>query len=75
MKEAIICVITSFAQYADKTDILVIRNHPMDNGLINYRKFIESFTKALNVSDRVFFVETGNSKLMFKNTKSNDSIE
>ncbi len=70
MKEAIICIVTSFAQYASKDDILVIRNHPMDNGLINYRKFIESFSKALNVQDRVFFVETGNSKLMFKNTKA-----
>lgn len=70
MKDAIIYVLSSFAQYAPSDEILVVRNHPMDNGLINYRQFIKSFAEAIGISERVFFVETGNAKLMMAHAKA-----
>lgn len=60
MKEAIAWVMTSFAQYAPKNTRLVIRNHPLDNGLIRYDRFIRSFSRACGIEDRVVFVESGN---------------
>lgn len=69
VKEAIIYVISSFAIHAPKDTLLVIRNHPLDNGMINYKDFIRNFAFGCGVSERVFFVETGNARLMLE--KSN----
>lgn len=60
MKEAIAWVMTSFAQYAPKSTHLVIRNHPLDSGIIRYDRFIRSFSKACGIDERVIFVESGN---------------
>lgn len=64
MKEAVAYVLASFARSAPGHVHLVIRNHPLDNGLIDYRRFIAGFSAAAGVEDRVHFVETGNARLM-----------
>lgn len=64
MKEAIAYVLTSFARSAPEGTHLVVRNHPLDNGLIDYRRFIAHFSAACGVEERVHFVETGNAGLM-----------
>lgn len=64
MKEAIAYVMASFARSAPPDVHLVIRNHPLDNGLIDYRRFIAGFSAAGGVEGRVHFVETGNARLM-----------
>ena len=43
MKEAIACVLTSFARSAPADTHILIRNHPLDNGLIDYAGFIAAF--------------------------------
>lgn len=53
MKEAIACVLTSFAQSAPADTHIIIRNHPLDNGLIDYAGFIASFAAACGISERV----------------------
>ena len=57
MKEAIACVLTSFASAAPENTHIIIRNHPLDNGLIDYATFIDSFAKACGICERVHFVE------------------
>lgn len=57
MKEAIACVLTSFASAAPGNTHIIIRNHPLDNGLIDYATFIDSFAKACGIRERVHFVE------------------
>ncbi len=57
MKEAISCVLTSFASAAPENTHIIIRNHPLDNGLIDYATFIDSFAKACGIRERVHFVE------------------
>ena len=57
MKEAIACVLTSFASAAPANTHLIIRNHPLDNGLIDYATFIDSFATACGIRERVHFVE------------------
>lgn len=64
MKEAIAYVLASFARSAPGDVHLVIRNHPLDNGLIDYRRFIAGFSAACGAATRVHFVETGNARLM-----------
>ncbi len=70
MKEAIAYVMTSFAQYAPKDTLLVIRNHPLDNGLIRYDRFILSFSRACGIEDRTVFVETGNGREMLRGCRA-----
>ncbi len=64
MKEAIACVLTSFAQCAPVEAHIIIRNHPLDNGLIDYAGFIASFAAACGISDRVHFIEGGKAHQM-----------
>ena len=66
MKEAIAWVMTSFAQYAPEEAHLVIRNHPLDSGLIRYDRFIRSFSEACGIAERVLFVESGNGMDMIR---------
>ena len=70
MKEAIAWVMTSFAQHAPKDVHLVIRNHPLDSGLIRYDRFIRSFSEACGIADRVLFVESGNGLDMIRQSRA-----
>ena len=70
MKEAIAWVMTSFARDAPKETHLVIRNHPLDSGLIRYDRFIRSFSEACGIEDRVFFVESGNGMDMIRKSRA-----
>ena len=70
MREAIAWVMTSFAQYAPKDTRLVIRNHPLDSGLIRYDRFIRSFSAACGIADRVLFVESGNGVEMIRKSRA-----
>lgn len=69
MREAIVEVLSSFATRAPEDVRLLIRNHPLDNGLINYRSFIQSLAKEFGIERRVVFVEDGNTPDMVKNSK------
>ena len=69
IQESIAGVLASFASGAPKDVRLLIRNHPLDNGLINYGDFIESFSKELGIADRVFYVEDGSTPDMVKGSK------
>lgn len=70
MKEAIAWVMTSFARDAPKDTHLVIRNHPLDSGLIRYDRFIRSFSEACGIADRVLFVESGNGMDMIRKSRA-----
>lgn len=60
MRDAISYIISSFAMHAPKDLLLVIKNHPLDNGMINYKVYIENFAKSCNVKNRVFFIDVNN---------------
>ena len=64
VQEAIADVLSSFARHAHAKMRLLIRNHPLDNGLVNYGDFIRAFATELGVADRVVFVEDGNTSKM-----------
>lgn len=64
MHEAIADVLTSFAKHAPKNTHLLIKNHPLDNGLIDYDTFVKAFSSELGIADRVTFVDFGNTGQM-----------
>lgn len=69
-EETISHVITSFAKFAPKNTRLLIKNHPLDNGLIHYADFIYSMAKVMGVEGRVTFVEDGNTSDLIEKAKA-----
>jgi capsular polysaccharide export protein len=53
-------VMKSFARHAPKTARLVIKNHPLDMGLVNYKKVVRGLSDRFDVVGRVEYMETGN---------------
>ncbi|MEX0299674.1 MAG: capsule biosynthesis protein [Kordiimonas sp.] len=52
-------VIASFAKNASSKDRLLIKSHPLDNGMIDYRSLIGTSTVVHGISDRVAYIEGG----------------
>lgn len=52
-------VIESFARAAPRGTMLLIKEHPLDNGLFSWGRFIGQEAARLNVSDRVLFAKGG----------------
>ena len=57
--ESIEEVIRSFAAATHSEIQLIIKNHPLDNGLIDYRSEVENLAQIYGVSERVFFLDGG----------------
>lgn len=55
--ESLAVVITDFAKHAPSDACLLIKNHPLDNGLLNYRRYVRSLGAAVGCSDRLRFLE------------------
>lgn len=68
-EEAITTVIASFAKFAPQDSILLIKDHPLDNGLAPYASFISSMAAALGCSDRVFFTADGNVRALIAKSR------
>jgi capsular polysaccharide export protein len=51
--------IAEFAASGSADTILVFKNHPLDNGVINLSKLIRDEAARHGLGDRVFFVDTG----------------
>lgn len=60
MKAAADYVIDSFARSTPGHVHLVIKQHPLDNGLVKWRRFVARQAHRHGVADRVHFVEGGN---------------
>lgn len=58
-REAISQILTSFAHHAPDDTRLVVKIHPLDNGLINWRRYVETKASGLGISERVKFLDGG----------------
>lgn len=56
---AIDAVITSFAAHAPSDHLLVIKNHPLDNGWIHYPRLVAQLARTHGIADRVRFLDGG----------------
>jgi capsular polysaccharide export protein len=59
IEPAIDCVISSFARHAPADSHIVIKAHPLDNGLTNWRRVVERIATARGVAARVLFLDDG----------------
>ncbi|WP_072389316.1 capsular biosynthesis protein [Hyphomicrobium sp. CS1BSMeth3] len=59
MQAALAEVMASFAARAPADKALVVKAHPLDNGLVDWRKHTVRYAQALGIADRVLFIETG----------------
>jgi capsular polysaccharide export protein len=60
MHAAIQSVLKSFAHNAPADTCLVIKEHPLDAGLCDWRVVVQELADTLNIADRVIFCEQGN---------------
>jgi capsular polysaccharide export protein len=65
--DAIKQVITSFADHAPKNTHLMVKIHPWDPGLINWRRQVEGLATSRNVAERVHYIDGGNLHQMSRN--------
>ncbi|WP_081157889.1 capsule biosynthesis protein [Ensifer aridi] len=63
-RDAIREILTSFARAAPATAKLAVKVHPLDNGLIPWRKIIGRKATALGISGRVVYLDGGNLDLL-----------
>ncbi len=59
MHVAIQAVLVSFSVSAPAEAVLVIKEHPLDNGLVNWRRFTLAQAALLGISDRIVYLEDG----------------
>jgi capsular polysaccharide export protein len=59
MIEVMSVVMASFARHAPVAAKLVIKNHPLDMGLVNYSGIIKRFSDRFDLAGRVAYLETG----------------
>ena len=52
-------ILESFAKHAPADAALVIKVHPLDNGLVNHRRRVYEIARRLNLLDRVFIIDGG----------------
>ncbi|WP_235009137.1 capsule biosynthesis protein [Marinobacterium lutimaris] len=60
MQQAMEYILESFARNAPGKSRLLIKNHPLDMGLVDYPGQIALLAKRFGVYDRVEYIETGN---------------
>lgn len=59
-------VLLSFKKYAPSDLLLVIKNHPLDSGVVNYRKYIARQAKHLGIAERVDYISGGHLPTLMK---------
>ncbi len=59
VREAIAVVLRSFAIHAPKDAILVVKNHPLDTGLVDYRDFANRIAEQYDFAKRMRFIDSG----------------
>ncbi|MGZ8190183.1 MAG: capsule biosynthesis protein [Methylococcaceae bacterium] len=64
MSEVIEYVMESFAKHAPLTTQLVIKNHPLDAGLVNYSKLIQQLAGQFDLTGRIAYLETCNLNML-----------
>jgi capsular polysaccharide export protein len=64
VQEAIEQVITSFAANAPDGTVLLLKAHPLDNGINDWRRISSALAQSAGVQDRVFYIETGNLEML-----------
>ena len=74
MADVIEFVMKSFAWHAPPETKLVIKNHPLDMGLVNYPRLIRRLSKHLGLEGRVDYIETGNLEVLLRHAQGTVTV-
>lgn len=66
VRDSIMQVFSSFARSAPAGCRLVVKNHPLDNGLINLRQFVDNFAHATGIQDRITYMDGGQGRALME---------
>ena len=69
MRSAAAYVMESFARHAAAEAHLLIKAHPLDASLFNWRRFIDGRALSLGIRDRVHFIDGGNLEQLAADTR------
>ena len=69
MEAAIRQVLASFAANATLADLLVVKAHPLDNGLRNWRRLVHDIAHQVGISDRLLFLDQGDIDSLVRSAK------
>jgi capsular polysaccharide export protein len=61
-------VFESFASHAPGHARLLVKNHPLDMGLVNYPRAVRRLAKRFGLEERVEYIETGNLEQVVKSS-------
>ncbi len=68
MTPVITTIIESFARYAPPDTMLVVKEHPLDDGLIDWRAMVTGLAEAAGVADRIVYLELGDLNRLITDT-------
>lgn len=68
MEEVIDLVLASFAAHASARTHLLIKNHPLDTGFVNFHRRVEARAQALGIAERVHYLESGDVEAILPRT-------
>lgn len=69
MADVLSSVVKSFAHHAPRNSRLVIKNHPLDPGFLDYRRILSKVAEEYVVVDRVDYLESGHLPTLLSNTQ------
>ncbi len=69
MTPVIADIIQSFARHAAADTLLVVKEHPLDDGLIDWRKVVTRLAGEAGVGDRVVYLEMGDLDPLIRGTR------
>jgi capsular polysaccharide export protein len=69
MTDVMDLVMESFADRAPKNSLLVLKLHPLDNGLVNFRKQAKRIARRLGLRGRVFVIDGGHLPTLLSNSR------
>jgi capsular polysaccharide export protein len=71
--QAIEFILTSFANNTHD-ELLVIKNHPLDTGLIDYRHCIGELSDNLDINDRIIYIDGGHLPTLLDHTRGTVTV-
>jgi len=74
MPGAMECVLESFARHAHVEARLVIKNHPLDTGLVHYPGIIRGLSDRFGLKNRVKYMETGDLESLLRHARGTVTV-
>lgn len=67
-------VVASFAAFAPKDAVLLLKNHPLDVGWSNYPALLRELTEKYQLADRLIYTETGDLNLILQHCQGTVTV-